>query len=156
MLLKIGQAAPLFTLKNQDGQPISLKDFRGKNRVLLYFYPKALTPGCTTQACEIRDHRNDFKKLNTVVLGVSPDPTKALLKFREKKDLNFDLLCDEGHKIAEKYHVWGEKQFMGKKYMGVSRSSFFIDQDGKIFHIIEKVKAKSHHKDALGILKGHS
>lgn len=110
---KIGQKAPAFTLLDQNSKKVSLKDFQGK-KVVLYFYPKAMTPGCTTQACGIRDSKKDFQKLNTVVLGISPDDPSRLVKFIEKEKLNFDLLSDEDHAIAEKYGVWGLKKFMGK------------------------------------------
>lgn len=144
---KIGNMAPAFTLLNQRGEKVSLKDFRGKKQVVLYFYPKAMTPGCTTQACGIRDSRQDFDKLDTVVLGVSPDPVKRLQKFEEKQGLNFDLLSDEDHAVADKYGVWGPKQFMGRKFDGIHRNTFIISRDGRLRHIISKVKTKTHHQD---------
>ena len=119
---KPGNNAPAFSLKNQDGETVSLKDFKGKKNVVLYFYPKAMTPGCTTQACGIRDSKAKFTRADTVVLGVSPDPVSRLVKFREKEKLNFDLLSDEDHAIAEKYGVWGLKKFMGREYMGCGTS----------------------------------
>ena len=109
-LPKVGNMAPAFTLPNQNGEKVSLKDFKGKKNVVLYFYPKALTPGCTTQACGIRDSKKEFDKRDTVVLGVSPDPAKKLQNFIDKEELNFDLLSDEDHAIAEKYGVWGLKK----------------------------------------------
>lgn len=149
---KIGQKAPAFTLLDQDSKKVSLKDFQGK-KVVLYFYPKAMTPGCTTQACGIRDSKKDFQKLNTVVLGISPDSPDRLVKFIEKEKLNFDLLSDEDHAIAEKYGVWGLKKFMGKEYMGINRITFIIDEEGKLVHIMDKVKTKSHNDDVIAILK---
>lgn len=149
---KIGQKAPAFTLLDQDSKKVSLKDFQGK-KIVLYFYPKAMTPGCTTQACGIRDSKKDFQKLNTVVLGISPDDPARLVKFIEKEKLNFDLLSDEDHAIAEKYGVWGLKKFMGKEYMGINRITFIIDEEGKLVHIMDKVKTKSHNGDVIAILK---
>ncbi|SHE64717.1 peroxiredoxin Q/BCP [Microbulbifer donghaiensis] len=147
---KIGNLAPAFTLTNQNGEKVSLKDFRGTSNVVLYFYPKALTPGCTTQACGIRDSAAGFDSVDTVVLGVSPDPEAKLQKFIEKHELNFDLLSDEDHKVADKYGCWGLKKFMGKEYMGLLRTTFIIDKAGRLCHIIDKVKTKTHHDDVLG------
>lgn len=151
---KVGNKAPAFTLLNQAGEKVSLKDFSGEKTVVLYFYPKAMTPGCTTQACGIRDNKAKFSRNDVVVLGVSPDAPAKLQKFREKEKLNFDLLSDEDHKIAEKYGVWGLKKFMGREYMGINRISFIIGKDGRLKHIMEKVKTKSHHDDVLEIVKG--
>jgi len=148
----IGQPAPDFTTLDQDGNSVSLADYRGKT-VVLYFYPKAMTPGCTVQAQGIRDTRSDFDDLNAVVLGISPDEPKRLVKFIEKHDLNFTLLSDEDHQIADAYGVWALKKFMGKEYEGIHRLTFIIDGDGKLVHIMEKVKTKSHHDDVLEILK---
>lgn len=144
---KIGNIAPAFTLRNQRGEKVALKDFRGEKNVVLYFYPKAMTPGCTTQACGIRDSRQAFDKLDTVVLGVSPDPVSRLAKFEEKQDLNFDLLSDEDHKVADKYGVWGPKKFMGREFDGIHRQTFIIGKDGRLKHIFPKVKTKTHHED---------
>lgn len=152
-LPKVGNNAPAFSLKNQDDKTVSLKDFKGKKNVVLYFYPKAMTPGCTTQACGIRDTKAKLSRQDTVVLGVSPDPVKRLAKFRDKEKLNFDLLSDEDHKLAEKYGVWGLKKFMGREYMGVNRISFIIGKDGKLKHIMDKVKTKTHHDDVLNLVK---
>ena len=152
-LPKVGNMAPAWSLPNQDGEKVSLKDFKGKKNVVFYFYPKALTPGCTTQACGITDAKAEFEKLDTVVFGVSPDPTKKLQSFIEKKELNFDLLSDEDRKIAEKYGVWGLKKFMGKEFMGIIRTTFIIGKDGRLKHIMDKVKTKTHHDDVIEILK---
>jgi peroxiredoxin Q/BCP len=151
-LPKIGNLAPNFVTINQDETEISLKDLRGKN-VVLYFYPKASTPGCTTQACGIRDYKKEFAKLNTVVLGISPDAPARLLKFIEKQELNFDLLSDPNHEIAEAYGVWGMKKMMGREYMGILRTTFIIDKVGKLKFIIEKVNTKTHNDDVVALIK---
>ncbi len=150
---KIGNLAPAFSLVNQDGKTISLKDFRGK-RVVLYFYPRAMTPGCTVQACGLRDSAKALARLNVVALGVSPDQPKSLLKFRERDGLNFDLLSDPDHAVAEKYGVWGLKKFMGRESMGILRTTFIIGGDGKLRHIMDKVATKTHHDDVLALLQG--
>jgi thioredoxin-dependent peroxiredoxin len=146
--LKIGSLAPAFSLLNQDGEKVSLKDFLG-SYVVVYFYPKAMTPGCTTQACGLRDSSKDLKKNKIVILGISPDAPSKLKKFEEKEKLNFTLLSDEDHAVASKYHSWGKKQFMGKTYDGILRQSFFIGKDGKLLHVMEKVNTKTHHDDVL-------
>lgn len=151
--LKIGNAAPAFTLQDQNGNKVNLKEFKGKRNVVLYFYPKAMTPGCTVQACGLRDSIKELEKLSTITLGISPDSISRLKKFEDKEDLNFILLSDEDHSIAEKYGVWGLKKFMGREYMGIIRSTFVIDKQGKLAHVIGKVKTKSHHDDVLKILK---
>lgn len=150
---KIGNLAPAFNLQNQLGHDVALKNFKGKKNVVLYFYPKASTPGCTAQACGIRDTREAFEALDTVVLGVSPDSPVKLQKFVDKYALNFDLLADEDHAIAEKYGVWGLKKFMGREFMGILRTSFIIDKEGRLKHIIDKVNTKSHDQDVLAILR---
>ena len=150
---KIGSLAPAFSLQNQKGNKVSLKDFKAKKNVVIYFYPKASTPGCTLQACGIRDSATVFKKLNTVVLGISPDPIKRLQNFIDKQALNFDLLSDEDHSIANKYGAWGLKKFMGKEYDGILRSTFIIGKDGKLKAILDKVKTKSHHDDVIDWIK---
>lgn len=150
---KVGNLAPAFTLLNQRGEKVSLKDFKGSKNVVLYFYPKAMTPGCTTQACGIRDSKADFDALDTVVLAVSPDPVKNLKKFEEKQDLNFDLLADEDHGVADKYGVWGPKKFMGKEYDGIHRMTFIIAKDGRLSHLMPKVNTKSHHDDVLAWIR---
>lgn len=148
-LPKVGNLAPAFNLIDNDGARVSLKDFRGHNNVVVYFYPRAMTPGCTTQACGIRDSSAAFKKLDTVVLGVSPDSVTRLQKFTERDGLNFPLLSDEDHAVAEKYGVWGPKKFMGRETIGIRRTTFIIGKDGKLKHVFEKVKTKSHHDDVL-------
>ena len=149
---KIGNMAPAFSLKDQDGNKVSLKDFKGKKNVVLYFYPKAMTPGCITQACGIRDSKKAFDKLDTVVLGVSPDPVKKLQGFIEKKELNFTLLSDEDHAIADKYGCWGMKKFMGREFMGLIRTTFIIGKDGRLLKVMDKFKTKTHHDDVLAEL----
>ena len=150
-LPNVGEAAPSFSTVNQRNETISLADLQGK-KVVLYFYPKAMTPGCTTQACGLRDSESEFAKRNTVLLGISPDPSARLQKFEDKHELNFDLLSDEDHSIAESYGVWALKKFMGKEYVGIHRLTFIIDEQGKLVHIMEKVKTKSHHDDVLAII----
>jgi len=152
---KIGNLAPAFTMFDQDGNKVSLKDFKGKSNVVLYFYPKAMTPGCTVQACGIRDTQKEWKKLKTVVLGVSPDPVDKLKRFEDKKELNFTLLSDEDKSVTKKYGCWGKKKFMGKEFMGVLRTTFIIDKKGKLVHIMDKVKTKSHHDDVMDYIKGN-
>ena len=150
--MKIGQAAPDFKLPDQDGKPHQLKDYRG-SWVLLYFYPKDDTPGCTREACDIRDRFPDFKKLKIQVLGASVDPVKRHKKFVEKHGLPFTLLSDEGKSLVKKYGVWGKKKFMGREYDGTFRTSFLIDPKGKIAHIYEKVKPETHAEEVLGYFK---
>lgn len=151
---KIGNKAPAFSLKNQNGETIKLAQFTGSKNVVVYFYPKAMTPGCTTQACGIRDSRKAFDDLDTVVLAISPDPVERLKKFEDKQELTFDLLSDEDHAIAEKYGVWGLKKFMGREFMGILRTTFVIDKSGRLRHIMDKVKTKSHHDDVIALIEG--
>lgn len=151
--IKIGNMAPAFTLQDQSGKSVGLKDFRGKANVVLYFYPKAMTPGCTVQACGLRDSKKQLAKLDAVVLGLSPDPVKRLARFEEKEGLNFTLLADEDHAVAEKYAVWGNKKFMGREYMGILRTTFIINKQGRLVHIMDKVKTKTHHDDVMEVLK---
>lgn len=151
--VKIGNKAPAFSLKNQDGEKVTLSSFVGSKNVVVYFYPKASTPGCTVQACGIRDTRAEFDALDTVVLGLSPDPVDKLLKFKEKQSLNFDLLSDVDHLIADKYGVWDLKKFMGREFMGILRTTFIIDKEGRVRAIMDKVKTKSHHDDVVAIIK---
>lgn len=150
---KLGRIAPAFTMLNQKGEKVSLKDYIGKKNVVLYFYPKAMTPGCTVQACAIRDAKRKFTTKDTIVLGVSPDSPERLQRFIDRDKLNFDLLSDPEHKFAEKYGIWGLKKFMGKEYMGIIRSTFIIGKDGKIKHIMDKVRTKTHHEEVLAVLK---
>jgi len=149
----VGKAAPAFTLLNQKGEKVSLKDFKGEKNVVLYFYPKAMTPGCTVQACGLRDAKRKYSSNKTVILGVSIDEPERLKRFETRDKLNFDLLSDPDHKIAEKYGVWGLKKFMGREFMGILRQTFIIGKDGKIKHIMEKVNTKTHHEDALNWIK---
>jgi thioredoxin-dependent peroxiredoxin len=151
MPLSPGDPAPDFTLPDQAGNPVSLSSLRGKS-VVLYFYPKADTPGCTTQACGVRDHRGDYESADAVVLGVSPDAVKATAKFDQKYDLGFPLLADEGHKVAEQYGVWVEKSMYGRKYMGNERTTFVIGPDGNIKEILHKVKPAAHDDLVLAAL----
>jgi thioredoxin-dependent peroxiredoxin len=151
---KLGNLAPAFTLPDQHGESHSLKDQRG-SIVLLYFYPKAMTPGCTVQACALRDHSKELKKAGVVVFGVSTDPVARLARFAEKHQLNFTLLSDEDHGVADKYGVWGLKKFMGREFMGLQRTSFIIDRDGKLRHIMDKVNTKTHHDDAMAWIRAN-
>ena len=148
---ELGQPAPDFTTLNQREEEVSLSGLKGK-KVVLYFYPKAMTPGCTVQACGLRDTQKELEDRNVVVLGLSPDAPKRLQKFIDRDELNFDLLSDEDHSIAEKYGVWAMKKFMGREFMGVHRITFIIDEDGKLVHIMEKVKTKTHHDDLIAAL----
>ncbi len=150
--LKQGQNAPHFSLLNQHNETVSLTDFQGK-KVLVYFYPKALTPGCTTQACGLRDVKAELDALNTVVIGISPDSPQKLANFEEKKALNFTLLSDENHQVAEQFGVWGEKKFMGRIYDGVHRISFLIDENGVIEQVFDKFKTGEHADLVLDYLK---
>ncbi len=149
---KLGDLAPAFTLTDQNGNGISLNNFRGKKYVVLYFYPKAMTPGCTVQACGLRDSLPSLEQFEAVALGVSPDPITRLKKFEEKEGLNFTLLSDEDHSLANKYGVWGLKKFMGREFMGIIRTTFIIDKKGRVVHIMDKVKTKTHHEDVAKIL----
>ena len=148
-MVKVGNKAPKFTGMTDSGEKIKLKDLRGKT-VVLYFYPKDNTPGCTTEACDFRDSFAAFKKKKAVLLGVSPDSVKSHEKFKTKFELPFPLIADEDHSIAEKYGVWKEKSMYGRKYMGIERSTFVIDKDGKLAEIYNKVKVKGHVEDVLG------
>jgi thioredoxin-dependent peroxiredoxin len=148
---EVGDTAPDFTLPDQHGDPVTLSSFKGKN-VVLYFYPKADTPGCTTQACGVRDHSSDYSDANAVVLGVSPDAPKKIAKFDDKFTLGFPLLGDESHEVAEQYGVWVEKSMYGRTYMGMERSTFVIDPEGKVTHVFRKVKPAEHDAKVLEAL----
>jgi peroxiredoxin Q/BCP len=150
---KVGNMAPAFSLLDSDGKKVSLSQFKGKQNVVLYFYPKAMTPGCTVQACGIRDSKKALAKLDIVVLGVSPDPVARLGKFIEKQGLNFTLLSDEDHAVAEKYGAWGLKKFMGREFMGVLRTTFIIGKDGRLKQVMEKVNTKTHHDDVIALVR---
>ena len=149
---KPGHLAPTFTLTNQNGDEVSLKDFLGKKYVVLYFYPKAMTPGCTVQACGLRDSLQSLEQFEAVALGVSPDPVTRLKKFEDKEELNFTLLSDEDHALANKYGVWGLKKFMGREFLGIIRTTFIIDKEGRVVHVMDKVKTKTHHEDVTKLL----
>lgn len=153
-LPKNGAKAPAFNLSNQNDEKVRLSSFTGEKNVVIYFYPKAMTPGCTVQACGMRDSKKELAELDTVVFGISPDPVSRLLKFIDKQNLNFDLLSDEDHAIAEKYGVWDLKKFMGREFMGILRTTFIVGKDGKLKHVFDKVKTKTHHDDVLAVLKG--
>lgn len=150
--LTAGAPAPEFSLLDQDGNTVTLADFAGK-KILFYFYPKAMTPGCTVQARGLRDVKAELDAHNVVVLGVSIDPVKRLGKFIERDELNFTLLSDEDHATAEQFGVWGEKKFMGKTYDGLHRISFLINEQGVIEHVFNKFKTKDHHDVVLNYFK---
>ncbi|MDR7317819.1 thioredoxin-dependent thiol peroxidase [Brevibacillus nitrificans] len=148
----IGQAAPDFTLEANENQTISLSSYRGKN-VVLYFYPKDMTPGCTTEACDFRDYHPKFKQLDTIVLGISPDSVKSHDKFVAKHELPFPLLADPEHRVAEAYGVWVLKKMYGREYMGIERSTFVIDKQGNIAKAWTKVKVKGHVQEVLQFIE---
>ena len=150
-MVKEENKAPDFSGKNQDGKPIKLSSFRGKKKVVLYFYPKDMTPGCTTEACDFRDQFKEFK--NTVILGVSADSPERHRKFIDKYNLPFELIADENKKICTKYGVWQEKKLYGKTFMGIVRSTFVIDKVGTVKKILPKVKVKDHVEELVEILK---
>lgn len=150
-MLEIGQPAPKFSLQDQNGSVIDLDSLKGK-KVLIYFYPRASTPGCTIQACALRDTKAELDALNVVVLGISPDTPKKLTNFINKQELNFTLLADEDHATCEAYNVWQLKKFMGRENMGVVRTSFLIDENGNLAHIFNKFKTKDHHEVVLNYL----
>jgi peroxiredoxin Q/BCP len=146
-----GQEAPDFALTSDEGETVRLSELRGKP-VVLYFYPKDDTPGCTTQACGIRDAYGEFERAGAVVLGVSPDDERSHVKFRKKYRLPFNLLADTDHAVAEEYGVWGEKRYMGRTYLGVSRATFVIAEDGTVKKVFPKVKPAEHAEDVLAVL----
>ena len=150
-MVKEGNKAPDFSGKNQEGKSVKLSSFKGKKNIILYFYPKDMTPGCTTEACDFRDQYKQFK--NTTILGVSIDSPERHQKFIAKYNLPFDLIADENKKIVEKYGVWQEKKLYGKTFMGIIRSTFIIDKNGVIYKIFTKVKVKEHVEEVLHFLK---
>jgi len=152
--IEVGKLAPDFQLEASNGKQVKLSDFRGKN-VLLYFYPKDMTPACTTQACDIRDRSKDFKKLKTVILGISTDSMARHQKFIEKYELPFLLLADEEHSVSELFEVWQLKKLYGREFMGIVRSSFIIDQQGILVKEWRKVKVKEHVEEALSYIQAH-
>ncbi len=151
----IGQIAPKFHLPASGGQEVNLSDFLGKT-VVLYFYPKADTPGCTTEACGFRDALADYDAAKVVVLGISPDPVVDVQKFSDKFKLNFPLLADADHAIADRYGVWGEKTFAGKTYLGAGRVTFVIDRHGDVAHVFDKVKPAGHDQEVLAWVKANT
>lgn len=151
--LKQGDKAPAFSLLDQNENTVDLYDLLKENRVLLYFYPRAMTPGCTVQAQNLRDQKSALAKKNTVAVGISTDAPKKLAKFTERDDLNFTLVSDEDHKVADAFGVWGPKKFMGREYDGLHRISFLIEQDGTIAKVFDKFKTKNHHEVVLSELE---
>ncbi|CAB0150197.1 Putative peroxiredoxin bcp [Pseudidiomarina piscicola] len=147
--LKAGDKAPQFTLNDANEQQVALSELLKQGKVLVYFYPKAMTPGCTVQAQQLRDHQQELEKHNVVTVGISPDAPKRLAKFTERDELNFTLLSDEDHAVAEGFGVWGLKKFMGREYDGIHRMSFLINQDGTIAKVFDKFKTKDHHQVVL-------
>ena len=150
-MIQTGEQAPDFELPDHDGNPVRLSTLRGRP-VVLYFYPKADTPGCTTQACGIRDHRGDYEAAGVTVLGVSPDTVEAIRKFHDTQDLNFTLLADSDHAVAEQYGVWVEKSMYGRTYWGNQRATFVIDAEGVVRHVIPKASPKTHDDEVLAAL----
>jgi peroxiredoxin Q/BCP len=150
-MIEQGDAAPDFELPDQDGRPVKLSELRGQS-VVVYFYPKASTPGCTTQACGVRDRRADYAQANAVVLGISPDPVAKVKKFHDNEGLNFALLADEGHAVAESYGVWVTKSMYGREYLGNERTTFIIDPKGKVAEVLRKVKPAEHDELVLKAL----
>jgi peroxiredoxin Q/BCP len=148
-----GDEAPDFELPDQDGREVKLSSFRGQP-VVVYFYPKADTPGCTTQACGVRDRRGDYDSAGAVVLGISPDPVAKVKKFHDKQSLNFALLADEGHHVADAYGVWAEKSMYGRTYWGVQRTTFIVDSEGKVAEVLRHVKPAKHDEQVLAALVG--
>ena len=150
-MVQEGDLAPNFTLPDQEGEPVTLTAFAGSS-VVLYFYPRAGTSGCTTQACGIRDHRADYEAAGAVVLGVSPDPVRAVKKFAEEQSLQFRLLADADHAVCELYGVWVEKHRYGRTYWGAQRATFVIDERGVVRHVIPKASPKTHDDQVLALL----
>jgi thioredoxin-dependent peroxiredoxin len=150
-MIESGDHAPDFELPDQDGNPMRLSNLRG-SPVVLYFYPKADTPGCTTQACGVRDHQSDYASAGVTVLGISPDPVKKVKKFHDGQGLNFTLLADEDHAVCEAYGTWVEKSMYGRTYMGAQRATFILDGEGVVRHVIPKATPKTHDDDVLAAL----
>lgn len=150
--LQAGDKAPMFKLQDQNNETFDLAEQLKEHNVLVYFYPKAMTPGCTVQAQNLRDVKEDLAKFNTIAVGISPDAVKRLTKFTERDELNFPLLSDEDHKVADDFGVWGLKKFMGKEYDGIHRLTFLVGQDGTIKHFFNKFKTKDHHQVVLDVL----
>jgi thioredoxin-dependent peroxiredoxin len=153
---KIGSKAPAFKLPDAEGNVVDLSHFAGKSPVVVYFYPKADTPGCTTEACAFRDAIASYKKLKVPVFGISPDPVADVKKFSDKFKLTFPLLADQDHAVTEKYGCWVEKNMYGKKYMGAARTTFIIGKDGTVAHVFEKVKPEGHDQEVLEWLKANA
>lgn len=151
--LSEGSVAPEFVLPDQNGEQVQLSELKGK-KVLVYFYPKAMTPGCTTQACSLRDSQSELEQRNVVVLGISPDAPARLKKFEARDNLNFTLLGDENHQVAEAFGVWGPKVPMGKEYDGIHRISFLINEEGIVEKVFDKFKTSDHHQVVLNYLDG--
>ncbi len=152
MTVEAGMIAPDFSLLANNGETVKLSNYRGKN-IVLYFYPKDMTPGCTTEACDFRNQHEQFHEVDAVILGVSPDPVDRHMKFVEKYSLPFLLLADADHEVAEAYGVWQLKKNFGKEYMGVERTTFVIDKEGKIAKVWRKVKVKGHVEEALNFIR---
>jgi peroxiredoxin Q/BCP len=150
-MIEKGVLAPGFELPDQDGRSVRLEDFRGQP-VVLFFYPKASTPGCTTQACGVRDHQADYAHAHAIVLGLSPDPVAKIKKFHDEQSLNFPLLADEGHHVADAYGVWVEKSMYGRKYFGNERTTFLLGSDGVVVEVLRKVKPAEHDELVLAAL----
>jgi peroxiredoxin Q/BCP len=150
-VIEPGDKAPVFELPDQDGRALRLEDLRGRP-VVIYFYPKASTPGCTTQACGVRDHQTDYAAADAVVLGISPDPVAKVKKFHDEHSLNFALLADEGHEVADAYGVWAEKSMYGRTYWGVQRTTFVVDSEGKVAEVLRNVKPAKHDEQVLAAL----
>jgi peroxiredoxin Q/BCP len=151
-MIQTGERAPDFELPDQDGRPVRLSHLRG-SPVVLYFYPRADTPGCTTQACGVRDHQAQYAAAGATVLGVSPDTVEAIKKFHAGQGLNFTLLADTDHAVAERYGAWGEKSMYGRRYLGVRRMTFIIDADGTVAHVVPKATPKTHDDVVLEALR---
>lgn len=154
-MIEVGELAPDFSLPDQDGREVRLSELRGQP-VVLYFYPKAATPGCTVQACGVRDHEADYARAGAKVLGVSPDPVTKVRSFHDKESLNFTLLADEGHSVADAYGVWAEKSMYGRTYFGNERTTFVVGADGRVASVLRKVKPAEHDRLVLEALAGVS